>query len=123
MVLTKLPKRPYANFEDYVLRGLRGTKDNVYRCTYCRGSGRVIAPYEVPSPVEGYKMADRIKCQTCAGTGGVSRDLAMLWYRQKIREWKEWYAKAREERDLELAALKKARKHLTKAELNILGIE
>lgn len=75
-VSDKRPTLRWRNLAEYV-RGVAGPSQKVTEllaagkapCINCGTSGRVIAPYEQPCPVEGYKMADRTDCPRCAGQG------------------------------------------------------
>ena len=65
-------------------------KDSVYHknewaCDHCHGSGRVVADYEQPDPVEGQRNADRVNCPDCKGTGTSTE-----------KKWREYYNAERE---------------------------
>lgn len=66
---------------------LRSLQTNKPICHHCKGSGKV-KDYSQRCPVEGYKMADWITCNTCNGSG--------FMYKQQIVEMYEaelgWYA-------------------------------
>lgn len=122
--VTELPRRPYRNFDHYLEEcRKRGKRDALYSCEHCWGRGRVVAPWERPDPVEGYKMADRIDCPTCRGRGEVDRHQAKAWYDKEIAEWREHYTEKQKQRSAELIALKKVREVLSPEERELLGIE
>lgn len=93
-------------------------KNSKWVCPNCQGSGRVIAPWERPDPVEGYKMADRVDCNKCNGTGEYTE-----------RGWREIYSKERQShienkrkaRDKE-KLVKQALAKLTVGEQKALGV-
>lgn len=89
------PKAPYPNFSAYVQAYDREpyTPDGKHRCLGCMGSGRVVAPWERPDPVEGYKLADRVDCRTCGGTGRVP----ITVYRRAYSKLRAKYAEDRAE--------------------------
>ena len=86
-------------------------------CRECNGRGQVVADYEQPNPVEGYKMADRVTCPSCGG--------AKYTTEKDYRDYfKILQAKFREEQREErlLATIRKqALKKLTKEEREVLG--
>jgi len=60
-----------------------------YPCLGCHGGGRVVADGEQADPVEGYKMARRVDCPTCKGTGYGTRKAFMAYYGERAREWEK----------------------------------
>ena len=86
------PKKIYKNFQDFFEKCLHG----VLRCPYCLGWKKVVAPGEQLDPVEGYKLANRIPCPTCKGTGRVPLKVAkeeyQLWLSSYKEEKKKWLA-------------------------------
>jgi hypothetical protein len=75
----RIPK-PFERYGDWLRRQARA--NGSYRCPECGGSGQVVAPDEVPDPCEGYKMARRIKCGGCNGTGSVTLKQIQQEYRR-----------------------------------------
>jgi len=64
------PGRPLA-YQAWVDKKFPRRKEKSHKhppCTYCNGKGWDYDPRD-NCPVEGYKMADPITCQTCKGTG------------------------------------------------------
>lgn len=118
------PKREYRSFDAYVqAQRQRHSRGNLrYPCLRCDASGRIIAPYERPDPVEGWKMADRITCPGCGGTKEGTRDQYKAAYQKMtIKYWeqvKEW--------DLLFqaytSAVRKVKLYLTHEEARAIGI-
>lgn len=124
MRLARLPPRPYKNVLDFwdSYRGTyKGPKESLYPCPMCYGSGKV-KKFEDRDPVEGYKLAPTYPCDVCAGSGKrPAREIEQV-YKTMMAEWRRNCQKAREFRDLQIAALFKAKQVLTKEELKALGL-
>ena len=125
-----LPKRPYKNFDDYIRQKqeksykYRSYKEIVYVCTMCNGSGRIVdqnCPF-ANDPIEGNKMATRITCPECNGSGISSKEISKAKYKVIIDRWKKQYTERKTEKDLQQNALKKLKKVLNKEEIEILGL-
>jgi hypothetical protein len=85
----KRPVRPYSSFDDFCHKKRRFSYGkHPYYCFHCGGSGIVIAPNERPDPVEGYKMADRVPCLVCRGTGQVDKKAWQSVYREEMARWR-----------------------------------
>lgn len=93
-------------------------KDNKWLCPHCDGHKRVIAPYERPDPVEGYKMADRIPCPDCGGSGETTEKV----WREIFKEQKELFVKQKKEKQAKEALIKQALAKLTVSEQKALGV-
>jgi len=124
-LLQTLPKRPYSNYMEFVQirREKHGKHFGVvlkYPCLYCDGYYRIVAPWERPDPVEGYKMADRIDCPHCA-KGESNEAVYKKHYKKIIAEWKDKYQKAKAARKIQKSAFVKIKKYLSKEELKAVG--
>ena len=87
-------------------------------CRECGGSGRVIADYERPDPVEGYKMADRVTCPSCGGTKYTTEKDYRDFFKAEQAEYRK-----PEKEDKRINALRKqALKKLTREERDALGV-
>ena len=118
--LVDLPPRPFKNFDEYLQERRKWAshgKDRLYPCHSCNGSGRIIAPYEKPDPIEGYKLADTVNCYLCCGSGEVRREQALASYKEVIKDWKGRYDKNKQRRELQKKLIKKI-KNLSKEELS-----
>jgi len=93
-------------------------KDKKWVCPQCTGSGRVIADYERPDPVEGYKFADRVPCLECKGTGEYTEK---GWRAIYSKERQNQIDRDRKERDRE-KLVKSALAKLTVGEQKALGV-
>jgi hypothetical protein len=92
-------------------------KNNNYICLECDGKKRVIADYEHPDPAEGYKMADRVTCSKCSGTGTATEKQWREYFKQEQKKFRD-----RKKEDKEINRLKKqALSKLTKEEREVLG--
>lgn len=70
VISIKKPVILYETFEvfvEYIKR--MGHKDREWPCFRCEGYGRIIDPDYQPDVIEGYKLANRIKCPNCGGAG------------------------------------------------------
>lgn len=88
------PTPPARTLEEYRRARLYGRdkeKDDYWQCFHCTGAGRVVAPYERPCPVEGYKMADRIACPSCDGKGHYDPATGRVKYRAAWDQEKKVY--------------------------------
>jgi hypothetical protein len=106
------------SFTSFMAIHPRVFRDGHFMCLCCDGSKRVIAVYEQPDPVEGYKMADRVTCPKCGGTGYATE-----------KEWREYFkAEQKNHREQQketkrINALKKqGLKKLTIEERSALGL-
>jgi Zn finger protein HypA/HybF involved in hydrogenase expression len=111
-------KRAMKSFAAFMLEFPRQIKDGKYLCRQCDGSGRVIADYERPDPVEGYKMADRVTCPSCGGKKFTTEKDYRDYFKIKQAEYRLEQREQRYRDKVRRQALKK----LTKEERNILGV-
>ena len=111
-------KESMKSFVTFISRKPRICKDGKWQCYLCEGSGRIIHPDEVPDPCEGYKMARRINCTQCNGSG----DSNEKYWRNYFKEEKKRYLeKQQEEKSIE-ETRKTALKKLTDEEKRALGL-
>lgn len=61
------PRLEWRTFDEFIRRKL--AFPGAATCRKCLGNKRIVAPDEVPDPIEGYKMARRVTCPLCDGTG------------------------------------------------------
>jgi hypothetical protein len=110
--------RGMKSFAAFLLERPRVFRDGHFMCLRCDGFKRVIADYERPDPVEGYKMADRVICPACGGTGYGTEKLWRDYFKREQIKHRE-----REKETKRINALKKqALSKLTLAERNALGL-
>lgn len=81
-----VPKHPGSLYQ-YIAKNNNLNKDGTFRCPNCWGAGRVVAPWEQPCPVEGYKLADRIACPTCNGKKIVAKALHKPAYKSAVERY------------------------------------
>lgn len=110
--------RAYKSFTTFLYEQPRIYRNNNFVCLTCDGAKKVIADYERPDPVEGYKMADRVPCLKCNGTGLATE-----------KQWREYFKihqaefRARKTEEKRISKLKKqAIKKLTLEERKALGV-
>lgn len=114
--------RALKSFKSFLLEGksqIFNWRTGAYMCRHCDGAGNVISPFAYNDPVEGYKMADRVVCQHCFGTG-ISDE----------KSWKAFYKEEKSRNDERLKAKleldnvrKNALKKLTDAEKKALNLQ
>ena len=121
--LTKLPKRPYKNFDDFYKKNILGcNKDVEWPCFLCDGYKK-IHHWEDRDPYEGYKMAPLYTCHQCNGTGQTTKQQWKDQYKSEIDQWKQRYALAKQKRDLQSQLITLAKQHFTKQQLQLIGLE
>lgn len=82
----KRPEKPQT-WAAYFAEALRMYPKNPWRCTNCHGSGRVVADWEQPDPVEGHKMSERVSCKVCHGTGNIGEaEHKKLWRKKREQQ-------------------------------------
>lgn len=103
------PQKLFKSFEDFCdhIRFGCGMHNSRLKCQKCEGAGRLIADGEQCDPVEGYKMAQRVKCQICNGTGVASIVQAKDSYLSIIERWQDQILQWEEARKRLLPTLKK----------------
>lgn len=112
--------KPIPSFDEYCLKWPRVSSYvkkaiSKYECPHCI-SGRIVAPWEQCDPVEGYKMADRIDCLKCEGTGSwLEEKLKRVWQAEKV-QYKKDMAKYRAKK----LQLEKVLAIITEQELKVL---
>ena len=116
--MTIKPRRPWKNFDEYLLKLPRYHKDTPYPCLKCNGAGWVRDPEAQPDPIEGYKMAQTLRCISCGGTGEGDRASHYAEYRQQMAAWRERMRAWRAEK----ALVASARRKLTPDERRAVGI-
>lgn len=89
-----------------------------YKCDHCNGSGRVVSPYAFNDPVEGYKMADRVDCHKCNGTGESDEKI----WKEIYKKQRASYLEVKKEKALRDKIRKEALKKLTPEEIKALNI-
>jgi DnaJ-class molecular chaperone len=92
--------------------------DDKFICRECNGRGQVVADYERPDPVEGYKMADRVTCPSCGGAKYTTEKDYREFFKIQQAKFRE---EQREER-LRASIRKQALIKLTKEEREVLGV-
>lgn len=107
--------KSFASFMAYT-GGLQEQGD--YICPCCHGTKRVIAPDAINDPVEGYKMAERVMCPICLGTGIVEQTAWKNIYRERKKEFKEKKARIKERKRL----IKNIQAKLTKEEIKFIDL-
>ena len=122
--LLEITPKPYKSFSDFVVRH---NAKNVYNkrpdvkiaCPNCGGYGRVYNPKD-RDPIEGYKLADRVICNECLGSGEWNRDEAKKSYTNAITAWKKLHEEEVQYRRRQLMVLKKLRNTFSVTERRIL---
>lgn len=114
-------KRALKNFHSFLIECktrifVHGTEN--YKCNYCDGMGRVVSPWAYNDPVEGYKMADRVACQFCNGTGESDEKT----WREIFKKEKNSFLEIKKERTAKEKIRKEALKKLTPEEIKALNI-
>lgn len=116
------PEKIYKNLQDCVEDMSRLVSSNKvfgiakYPCFKCSGRGW---DYDINDhdPVEGYKMAEHIKCNYCNGTGIVSKkDFVESYYKPRVEKYKKELQEYKQFKKLVKIALKK----LTKKDIKVL---
>jgi len=92
-------------------------KKGEWPCPKCNVSGRIIDPNAQCDPAEGYKMADRVTCPACEGTGRWTKKKFHAWYKKNYsdkyqEEMKQWHKKQ--------ALLKNIKNKLAQIEIEVL---
>lgn len=84
------PKKPYKNYQEYLAKNYAVNRNGEFKCRPCDGRGKIIHPDEKPDVIEGYKLARRIPCQICDGTGiAISDDSYRRSYKERLAEWRK----------------------------------
>ena len=113
------PKKPYKNYQEYLVKNFAVTRNGEFKCGYCNGRGKIIHPDEKPDVIEGHKMSRRILCQICEGTGISSSDESYRKaYKELLAEWKTAKDKWDQQYKLRISGLAK----LTEEEIHALSI-
>lgn len=60
-----------------------------FPCLECSGRGRIVHPDEQLDPIEGYKLAKRINCPSCGGTGYGTKKKFMACYNSLTKRYRE----------------------------------
>ena len=113
-------KRSMKNFGHFLMENPRIYSCNAgkFICRQCGGNGKVIADYEHPDPVEGYKMADRVTCPSCGGTRYTTEEDYRAFFKAEQAKYREQEKETKRINALRKQALKK----LTKEERDALGV-
>lgn len=82
-------------------------KKKKFKCNHCHGSGSVRDPNAYNDPVEGYKMADRVDCYHCRGTGESDEKTWKAIYKEEKTKFALKLKNKRETEALRKSALKK----------------
>lgn len=101
-----LPKRPFSSYNDFVKMynlvnanfDRRHEKQNRIVCGDCRGAGKHYRPEDY-DPYEGYKLASKIFCEMCNGSGLQTIETSKQRYENAINKWKRDRANAIEIRN------------------------
>ena len=92
-------------------------RNGKFICDYCDGLRQIVADWERPDPVEGYKMAQHVTCPSCHGNGLSNEKYWRDYFKNAQTKYRQDAKEA-----LERAAIKKrALKKLTKEEREVLG--
>lgn len=111
-------KRSMRSFAAFLVEQPRIISDGKFICRQCGGNGQVVADYEKPDPVEGYKMADRVTCPSCGGTRYTTEKDYRAFFKKEQAEFRKREKEDKERKKLRIQALKK----LTKEERDSLGV-
>ena len=111
-------KRSMRSFTAFCYEQKYIKRDDKFICRECHGQGRVVADYERPDPVEGYKMADRVTCPSCGG----SRYTTEKDYREFFKSVQAKFRERQQEERRRDTVRKQALKKLTKEEREVLGV-
>jgi hypothetical protein len=118
--VTKIPKKPWATFDDYLFELRRDNSRShgeAFPCLVCDGRGQVRREEDYDS-MEGWKLAPWYKCTACNGTGEGTREAIRGAWRKALWEWHEKAVKARERRKAEMSVIKQLKR--AKIDLTIL---
>lgn len=114
------PQKPFVSFAAFKqnIRFGYGQHKSKLRCQKCNGDGKIIHPDAKCDPVEGYKMAERIACQFCHGTGIASEIQAKDSYLEMLDRHQGRLAQWHKARKVLLPTLQK----LNRKDFKLLGL-
>jgi hypothetical protein len=72
--------------DEFLLRHNSLFNKKGYQCKNCYGSGWMYDPKSKPCPVEGMKLADKVNCTKCNGTGDMGKEAFDLLYEKYKRD-------------------------------------
>lgn len=126
--VTELPKPPYRSFSAYQKEMVERSRPHYKTglkarcpCPRCDGYGKHYRD-EDRDPYEGWKMASMYPCERCGGSGDIGKIALRAEFDQIMKRHQERYNHLKPRHDAEVAALAKAKKHLTTAELRTLEL-
>lgn len=109
------PKLKIRSFKDIKERNNLQNSDKEFPCLNCRGTGRVYdtRDYDI---IEGYKLASKVTCHCCGGTGNSTRK----HYSFLLEEYRSLYKEQLEKFNFLKNVLKKLSNSFSEEEIKVL---
>lgn len=122
----RISERPFRNLHEYRVSCCHYVESlikdpNAWPCLFCGAAGWIYHPDEKPCPVEGMKMARRIKCPVCSGTRLGTKAQIEEAYKKRIDSWRKESEAERERNNLLACALSKLSQKEVDVLLSVMG--